>query len=224
MISPASPAEVLERHTLVDVSAAAWRRLVESRDDLAAEPVVADWVDRGWPLISRRPGVGESEGLALGLPLPPSLGKHRIAVVLQPDGVTTTRPPPLLDEAWTAAPPSWAETIERLSALAASHAGPARVFGSLAWQWITGLPYLTLDSDLDVLLSCASVGDIDGQATGIAEIEATAPMRIDGELVRPDGSAVNWREVHARCDELLVKHAGGVALVNRKRFLGGLDA
>lgn len=209
---------------MVDVSAAAWRRVLTSRDDLAGDPMIVAWVDRGWPLVARRPGSGEGEGVALGLPLPPSLGKRRIAVLLHPADVTATRPPPLLEEARSAAPPSWIDTIERLSASAAVHGGPARVFGSLAWQWITGLPYLTSTSDLDLLLPCAAFGDVEAQIAGLTAVDATAPMRIDGELVFPDGAAVNWREVRARSDELLVKHAGGVAVVSRNRFFGGFDA
>ena len=33
-------------------------------------------------------------------------------------------------------------------------------------------------------------------ARGLAAIAADAPMRLDGEIVLPDGFAVNWRELH----------------------------
>ena len=39
-------------------------------------------------------------------------------------------------------------------------------------------------------------------------------MRLDGELVRDDGAAVNWREFHAGAREILVKTVGGVALLD----------
>ena len=225
MTSRASPAEPApQRHTLVTVARDPWRRLIASRDDLAAEPLIGAWADQGWPLILRRLGPGEDDGLALGLPLPPSLGKRRIAVVMQPADVIRTEPPPLLDEAKVAAPPSWSDTIARLSAPALTQGEPARVFGSLAWQWITGLSYLTPDSDLDVLLSCAGASTIDRQTAGLAAAEAHAPMRIDAELVRPDGAAVNWREMHSGRAEILVKTTRSVTMVRRASFLGDMPA
>lgn len=222
MTSPASPADAQwPRHTLVTVARKPWRRLVASRDDLAGEPLLAGWADRGWPLIARRPCAGESDGLALGLPLPPSLGKRRVAVTIRPEDVVETRPPPLLDAAVSVAPEPWIEALELVKSLAISPTGPARVFGSLAWQWITGLAYLTSTSDLDLLLPLAATADIPAQTAGLAAIDAMAPMRIDGELLRPDGAAVNWRELHAGATEVMVKRIGGVAMVSRAQFLDG---
>ena len=43
-------------------------------------------------------------------------------------------------------------------------------------------------------------------------------MRLDGELVRDDGAAVNWRELQAGAREILVKTVGGVALIERQHF------
>jgi phosphoribosyl-dephospho-CoA transferase len=211
----------LRRHDLVFVSPGAWRSLVNDRADLAGEPLVAGWADRGWPLIARRALAGEADGLALGLPLPPSLGKRRLSVLLQPDDVIATAPPPLLSAAIDVAPPTWRRTLERLVELAARHGVEARVFGSLAWHLLTALDYLTARSDLDILLSFARAGDLARLAADLATIEAAAPMRLDGELVRDDGAGVNWREIHARVSEVLVKTIGGIALLDGNRFLSG---
>ncbi len=67
------------RHDLIFVSPVAWRSLLKTRDDLAGEPLVIEWVDRGWPLVARRTLPGEADGLPLGLPLPPFAGKRRLA-------------------------------------------------------------------------------------------------------------------------------------------------
>lgn len=224
MISPASPAETMQRHQLVFVSPVRWRSLIAARHELDRDATLATWVDRGWPLIARRPGAADFEGLPLGLPLPPGLGKRRIAVTMRPEDVVKTRPPPLLEEAAAVAPASWTETLKLIVALSISHGGPARVFGSLAWQWIAGLPYLTAHSDLDLLLPCAAPGQIEAQIAGLAAIDANAPMRIDAELVRPDGAAVNWREWQSSSPVVLVKSMAGVATVTRKLFLQELSA
>jgi phosphoribosyl-dephospho-CoA transferase len=68
-------------------------------------------------------------------------------------------------------------------------------FGSLLWQHLTGLAYLTLHSDLDVLWPIPANFDVHSLICGIAQVQRDAPLRIDGEIIFPDGSAVNWREL-----------------------------
>ena len=43
---------------------------------------------------------------------------------------------------------------------------------------------------------------------------AQAPMRLDGEILLPDGGGVNWRELSAAApgDSVLVKHRDRLAL------------
>jgi phosphoribosyl-dephospho-CoA transferase len=211
---------MLCRHDLTFVSAVAWRTLLDSRDDLAGEPLIAGWVDRGWPLIARRAMPGEGPGLALGLPLPPSHGKRRIALTLPREALVASVPPPLLREAMGVAPSPWQPTLERLLALDAE----IRIYGSLAWQFLTGLDYLTARSDLDILLPLPRATDATRLITALAAIEQAAPMRLDGELVRSDGAGVNWREVHEGAAEVLVKTTDNALLQATRRFLDGVPA
>jgi phosphoribosyl-dephospho-CoA transferase len=113
----------------------------------------------------------------------------------------------------------WCPTLDRLGKLALRHSVEARVFGSLAWRILTGLDYLTDRSDLDLLLDVRRETDLDRLVADIAAIEADAPMRLDGELMRDDGAAVNWRELHAGAGEVLVKSIDGVGLLDRDLFI-----
>jgi len=215
-------AEIWQRHCLIFVSPGAWRSLLDRREDLAGEELVAGWVDRGWPLIARRHIADEKDGLALGLPLPPDLGKRRIALLMRPEDIVATRPPLLLNDAINAAPEAWRSSLGRVITLAAQHGIQAQIFGSLLWQSITGLVYITPSSDLDLLLPRVEAVDLPALTSGLAEIEATSPMRIDGELVRHDGAAVNWRELHLCASELLVKTASGAEMIDRASFIRSL--
>jgi phosphoribosyl-dephospho-CoA transferase len=211
----------IRRHDLTFVSPAGWCSLIKMRDDLAGTPLVGSWVQNGWPLIGRRATPGEGNGVALGLPLPPFAGKRRLSFLMRPEDIVATAPPPPLRLAGRAAPRAWWPTLDRLDVLASQYGVKAEVFGSLAWRAITGLDYLTDSSDLDLLLHVQHETDLHRLASDVALIDAAAPMRLDGELVRADGAAVNWREIHAGAQEVLVKTVCGVALLDTSRFILG---
>ncbi|WP_247636525.1 malonate decarboxylase holo-[acyl-carrier-protein] synthase [Methylobacterium sp. 37f] len=204
MRDPVSPLSPLARHDLLTVTPGAWSRVLAGRPDLAGIPHLAGWAERGWPVIARRRGPGEDAGLvAAGLPLPPALGKRRIGLALDP-GSVTPRPSLTLAEAGGAAPAAWHPTIAALVAHGAAHGCVPRVFGGLLWQALTGLPYLSDTSDLDLLWPVSLDRAFLAHASldrafldGLARIAGPAPMRLDGEICLPDGFAVNWRELHA---------------------------
>jgi phosphoribosyl-dephospho-CoA transferase len=205
MTSPA------KRHDLVFVKLDAWHALLKARPELAAHPYVSQWVDNNWPLIRRRPLPGET-GIALGLPLPPMLGRQRLALNLPAEAIRTSlRPPPLADCAGVA-PAAWRRIIADLLELDDS----VLCFGSLAWQQMTGLPYLTPGSDLDLLWTARSATHAARLAQGIAAVESTAPLRLDGELLMPSGQAVQWREWLSDAPQLLVKSITGVTMTPRE--------
>ena len=209
----------VRRHDLIFVSPVAWHSLLKMRDDLAEESLVVDWADRGWPLVARRAVPGDTVGVALGLPLPPFAGKRRLSFLMQPGDLVSTAPPLELSATIDAAPELWRRTLNQVADLASRHGVEARVFGSLEWRMLTGLNYLTASSDLDLLLPIRRSSDLAQLTTDLAAIEAAAPMRLDGELVRDDGVGVNWREIHAGAREVLVKSTGDVALLDTNLFL-----
>lgn len=209
-------AEALQRHALVRVDTAAFAEEV-ARLELADEPPIAGWAHRGWPLVVRRRGPGDRPGrLALGLPLPPALGKRRIALDIPPAAIVAADPPLALHRVRDAAPAIWQPAIEALLALAERCEVEARVFGSVAWAALTGLDYLTAGSDLDLIWPATP--RLDELLVGLVAIERVAPGRIDGEIVEPSGAAANWRELASGAAEVLGKSLGGVAIVPADRF------
>ena len=213
--------ESLRRHDLVFVSPTAWRSFLETREDLAGDPLVAGWVDRGWPLIARRLAPEEGHGVPLGLPLPPSAGKRRIGLLMDPAGVKSTARPPLLSAALRVAPGAWIPALRALNHVAARLGVEARVFGSLAWCLLTGLNYLSVSSDLDFILSLPHSRNFAELMTELDSIDSAAPMRLDGEIVRHDGVGVHWRELHSGARDVLAKTAGVPRLLNSAEFIGG---
>ena len=193
------------RHDLVVADPGAWADCLATRPDLDGVPHVARWAALGRPLIVRRlvPGEG-TDRVPLGLPLPPADGKRRIGLALPADALRPVSAPGLADAA-PHAPTAWRPTLDALLALARDHAFTPRPFGALLWQAVTGLAYLSATSDLDLLWP--SPGPVPRTLlSGLARIDATAPMRLDGEVLLPDGGGVQWRE-------LFEAPGGGLVLV-----------
>lgn len=202
------------RHDLVDADPDAWAALLAARSDLAGIPHLPGWACAGHPFVVRRFHPGEPrDAVPLGLPLPPADGKRRIGLSLPPS-VLTRRRSPLLAEVREAAPSTWRPTIEALAGLSEETGTACRPFGSLLWGALTGLPYLSTGSDLDLLWTLP-LGQAAGPLLdGIARIEAGAPMRLDGEVLLPDGAGLNWREWHVAPPDgsVLAKRIDGLAM------------
>ncbi|WNV11789.1 malonate decarboxylase holo-[acyl-carrier-protein] synthase [Tardiphaga sp. 709] len=210
--------EPLGRHTMVKPSTAAWTAMMARHPDLARQPIIESWVRAGRPLVVRRPHCSDCPGMIpLGLPLPPLYGKRRIAVALAPGEIIEQAPPPLLGDAAATAPGDWHETIDRLLRLLPE----TRTFGSLAWQHLTGLPYISDGSDLDLLWPLSSARRANTLPSDIAQIAREAPVRLDGEIIGAAGG-VQWRELTGdERGEILVKATDGVRSMTRAAFLSG---
>jgi phosphoribosyl-dephospho-CoA transferase len=184
------------RHDLLHVTPDVWASALAHCPSSADLPLVRTWAARGWPVIVRRRAQGEDLDLApVGVPLPPAAGKRRVALLLPPDGVLRRSSPPLLRAVADGAGLGWQPTISSLLNLGERIGVDPSAFGSLLWQHQTGLTYLSPHSDLDILWPVPEDFDVLSLVYSVAEIQRDAPLRIDGEVVFPDGSAVNWREL-----------------------------
>ncbi len=207
------------RHALLRVDPAAYRAMLAARPELAGEALLADWAALCRPLIARRRSDCDSAGLiAAGIPLPPAQGKKRIALQFEPGAILSIEPPPLLADAACAAPAGWRATIAAICDLCRHVGVEVRAFGALAWASLTGLEYLSASSDLDLLIAAHEDTDVAVLLEGLARIEAGAPMRLDGEIIR-SGLAANWRELYAGADVVLVKTIDGVLMRPRAALL-----
>jgi phosphoribosyl-dephospho-CoA transferase len=187
----------LQRHTLVWVAEHAAGE-VEAVQGEAAE--VSRWLARGFPFVVRQQGSPPgSDRLAVGLPLPPAAGrKRRIALEVARDGIVRTAAPLALDEVVRRAATHTREPLERLLLLATRSGMQLQVYGSYAWQALTGLAYVTPESDIDLLWQPASTAELDAGLALLEGWQLEYALRADGELLFRDATsglvAVAWRE------------------------------
>jgi phosphoribosyl-dephospho-CoA transferase len=211
---------MLRRHDLLRPDSTAWDAMLRRQPGFADLPLVAEWAQLDWPVIVRRRMVGDFvDCVPAALPLPPYLGKRRLAFSFPSGDAVTALPPVLLCDAARTAPAEWQPVIGALLDLGDAVGTAPRVFGALLWQHATGLPYLSARSDLDLIWSILDERTALSLVERLLRLDAESPVRLDGELELPDGAGLNWRELaQSRADpsdELLVKTMDGVEMRTR---------
>jgi phosphoribosyl-dephospho-CoA transferase len=215
--------EPIRRHSFVELDAAAVARSGSGAADSETRDVVLAWLAAGRPAVrardARNPSVGS---ISLGIAMPPDAGKRRVALTVPVQAVVSSAPPPLLA--------SLIETsgAHRSALLELQRRGDDaglrfRVFGSFAWQYATGLIYVTDTSDLDVLWYPRREREVLAAIAVLSRWEKDCGMRADGEAVFPDGDAVSWREWTSGSATVLVKSIRGARLSTRAACLASFD-
>ncbi len=153
--------------------------------------------------------------MPIGVPLPPLAGKQRVSLLIPPEGILQSSLPPSLH--------AMTEVADLRLAIhdrcACCHRRTERCRARGLWQHLTGLAYLTPHSDLDVLWPIPPGLAVRSLVCSIAAVQREAPVRIDGEIIFPNGSAVNWRELwnaHQAADQatVLAKTIEGVEILD----------
>jgi len=191
---------------------------------------VAAWLAADRPLVvARQPCIETSSDniavgtIATGLALPPAQGKRRIALVVAMNDIARYTQPLLLSDAIAHAPAGWRPALAELDAAAMDISIELRVFGSLAWQALSGLQYVTSQSDIDLLWRPVSNAQLQHGIALLARWEQDHGLRADGEVLFGASSAVSWREwstLKSGSDQrVLVKRASTAELVDARVLL-----
>lgn len=219
-------AGMLQRHDLVWLSDGGWHRLGTGLP-AAQGGNVERWRRGGWPVVvTRRVSQLPAGAVALGLPLPPDEtgAKGRLALWAEPQDIAAASGPLMLADVLDEAPSSWLPALKDLSAACAERCLTVQVYGSLAFQRLTGLAYVRDGSDIDVLIRPASAFQADQAVALMSAYSARLPL--DGEMLFPDGRAVAWKEWRqaVQCREtenrVLFKTLTGVGLALPSDLLG----
>jgi phosphoribosyl-dephospho-CoA transferase len=216
----------LDRHTLVWVGFGERERMYALATDEVRRHALRRWFANDWPLVVRRPGDDARAGrIALGLPLPPSEGKRRLCFELPERAIARWSPPLRVCDAAPRLPLAWRKSLAALGEQAAQCGVTLRVFGSVAWQALTGLDYLTARSDVDLWWQPADADQLETVVAIIARWEKRHGVRADGEISFPYGAAVAWREWHASRsnDRVLVKRIDACELMWRSALAATLQ-
>lgn len=181
---------------------------------------VERWRGAGRPFVAARNEPDDPENLVrLGLALP---DKRRIGVRVERRHIARIAPPVFLADAIISAPDEWRSPLETLDSACRAFGALPRVYGSLAWQHVSGERYLRAESDVDLLFCVTDRAVLDCLIACLAA--APDAPRLDGEIVFPDGSAAAWRELAGDASEIMVKRPNSVTLTPRATLLAQLTA
>ncbi len=210
----------LPRHALVRLRCdAPWHPV-----DPADRSRLLRWFGGGFPAVLARLQGAEPPGhWRLGVPLPPAEGKRRIALTVHPGTVADWCAPLGLDEVVPAAPSDWRDALALLAEYAAARGWAPRVYGSFAWQAITGVDYVTPSSDIDLAWQPAGSDDLPELFELLARWEHATGRRVDGEVLLPGGAGVCWRELAGGAAKVVVKNPATVVLHARADVIALLD-
>lgn len=172
---------MFRRHAFVRLAENAWREATPEGGDIE---VLREWLAHGRPLIVRRPCLSD-DGLEayLGLALP---GKKRMAFRVPLASVKSIEAPPIWDGKGTHNP-----------------GFVFRLYGSRAWGLLTGLLYVTPDSDLDLLVDIDSPAEWESFLS--ADLRLPDELRVDLEVIFGGDASFSWREYLGPAEDILIK-------------------
>ncbi len=162
----------------------------------AVQACVREWIDAGRPLVAARQASAAS-GVVLGLTLPTAQGRKRLGVLVEPRDISVVRAPLSLADCLQRLPTHEAEALRGLERNMGRLGVVPGVYGSLAWEALSGEGYRHSESDVDLICDVASVGQAEACLRLLADGAAALPCGLDGEIRFPDGCAVAWRELAA---------------------------
>ena len=187
---------MIKRHDWVYLRADA--NPVFAQADEATVAFARDWLAQTRPLVVARQSEAGGK-VSLGLALPVEFATRRLACMVDPADIVRSRNPLTVDETIHVLPMQDMQALRRFADAVAGHALQVGVYGSTAWEALSGLRYRQEGSDVDVVCDVASSAGLSACLAAFAEGTRDFRSRLDGEIRFTGGRAVAWRELAEAC-------------------------
>jgi phosphoribosyl-dephospho-CoA transferase len=212
--------DALQRNVLVWLTISGWDRVLASDWDLQALGILRHWALMALPLVVCRQRVENSPPtISLGLPAPSVWDRRKLALEVTPDEVDRVGRFPSFEQferfEQFESCETFIATINEIRSNAPGFEGSIEVYGSFGWETLTGMSYVRPSSDLDLRVAVPDRATAAAVARALNALQL--PIRVDGELAFPDGSAIAWREylqwVEGKVDRMLVKSRTSIGFI-----------
>jgi phosphoribosyl-dephospho-CoA transferase len=215
----------MRRHDLVWLHPSATYATPCAEPGSVAWHALADWLGAGRPLVAARQTAPAGQVL-LGLGLPLAWGRQRLSILVEASQIAQVRPPLDVRQCLADLPAAQASALLLLASRIEAGGARLGIYGSLAWETLSGEAYRHVASDIDLVCDVADLSQYEIALDALRRAVADFPGRLDGELRLPDGRAVAWQEIlalgGAAGKTVLVKGEQDVALQPLADWLAGL--
>ena len=187
--------------------------------------VARDWIAHGRPLVAaRQPAT--APGVLLGLTLPLHSERKRLTIQVDRSSIVAVQPPLTLARCMALLPVDSATVLGELESRINGSKARIGVFGSLAWEALSGETYRHAASDIDIICDVATPAQFRLALAALQQAAVELPCSLDGEIRFPDGNAVAWREILANLERpnaaVLVKGNEEVRLMPMRALMASL--
>lgn len=182
--------------------------------------LITKWVAAGHPVIVRRPGLAYGgESVHCGIPMPPDQGKTRLGFIIPRSSIKRQSGLPGLRECMPHLPRSQQAQVAGFLETCRANGLHPEVFGSLAWQHLTGLYYLHESSDIDLRFKVKNNDELNRLSIVLQKHHLPCHALFDIEVELWNGRAFSWREFVNDSRELMIKTINDVFLMNKALVL-----
>ena len=188
----------LRRHDLAYLHADARVEFATRSLPEAAERWVSQWLADGRPLVVCRQRMrenGAESDVDLGICLPNHLGRQKLACRVRSAAVARVERPISVEQLNGVLQSEACSAMTRLAGAAQRLGVSVGVYGSTAWECLSGASYRRSESDIDLICDVAQRDTLPAWLRALQRSAQDVDGRLDGEVRFPDGKAVAWREL-----------------------------
>ena len=188
----------LRRHDLAYLHADARVEFATRSLPEAAERWVSQWLADGRPLVVCRQRMrenGAESDVDLGICLPNHLGRQKLACRVRSAAVARVERPISVEQLNGVLQSEACSAMTRLASAAQRLGVSVGVYGSTAWECLSGASYRRSESDIDLICDVAQRDTLPAWLRALQRSAEDVDGRLDGEVRFPDGKAVAWREL-----------------------------
>ena len=217
----------MRRHDLAYLYPSADYRLLRPMQSPTAHDALQHWLQAQCPLVVARQSAADATQILLGLTLPPTAEPRRISLSVNPDAIRAIASPLTLAHCVNTCTAAVAEPLKRLLQQCESHDVAVSVYGSLAWEMLSGTTYRHSGSDIDLVCDIARAAQLAPCIEALQQAQQTLPCSLDGEIRFAGDLAANWKELAQALLQptmrVIVKNNTGVALLSLTQLLSRLE-
>lgn len=218
----------MRRHDLAYLHPSAAYQLLNAKQSATAHDALRRWVHAGRPLVVACQSITCSQQVLLGLARPPGEEPRRLSISVGPEAIRAIAPPLTLAHCLNSSTVATSASLRQLLLQCERQDIAVSVYGSLAWEILSGTLYRHSHSDIDLVIDITCVSQLAPCIEALQQAQAILPYALDGEIRFGNNAAVNWKELaqallQPSAAQVVAKQNTGATLTTVTALMGQLQ-